>query len=237
MKRHLILAGLAGLLLAIAAVPASSSTIPLSTGGTAIYTIVSDTNGSPDGTTVYAVSNGQIGPLNWYSNPITDSAGDEGYWIAPAAEQEGSTVSGTEYAPGDPSTVYEVQFNLTSGEFSGAALYMAFTGDDCVSSITLNGTPIFSSNCSGNDGAQWAALQGTINDLTGDFVSGTNTLEFTVPNYDGDGASSSGGPTGLDVAASVTYGEGAAPIPEPGTIALLGTGCLALGFLRRRFAK
>jgi hypothetical protein len=223
MKRHLILSGVVGVMGVIAAVPAAADIMSLSIG-TATYTITSDTNGGIDAGytgSAMVVTNLAAG---WVANPITDGIGDLGLWVAPNADQFGvpTYVNGT--------TVYDVTFSLSGLNPGTALLTMNLAADDCAS-VTLNGHSIFNPGCT----AMWFNAQGTfaIPASSGDFVGGTNRLAFTVDNFSGDGASATGGPTGLDVAASVS----ASAVPEPGTIWLLGTVCLALGLLRLRFAR
>ena len=60
-------------------------------------------------------------------------------------------------------------------------------------------------------------------------LAGENTLKFSVTNAFVSGVN----PSGLRVQFDSTFDEGVG-VPEPGTLALLGGGLLALGFFRRR---
>ncbi len=222
----------AGLALALACVvPASADTIGLSTG-TAAYSITSDTNGGGDGNTVFTVTTLAV---NWLANPITDGIGDSGVWIGPNADQSSpsrSTALG--------STIYQLTFSLSGLDPTSAVLTMNMAADD-YASITLNGHTIFSPSSSQTSNGMWTAASGvfTVNDGSSYFLSGTNTLIFTVPNNNTDGAGSCCGPTGLDVAASVSANELPIPpqsVPEPVSFLLGGTGLSAFALIgwRRR---
>jgi len=229
-KNHVIMKRccLVGLMAAmLCLVPkAMATTIDLSTG-TAAYSITSDTNtASPDsGYTGPAIVVTPTLAAGWLANPITDGAGQSGVWVAPTAIQGGIS-STTEHG----TTVYQVTFDLTGLNPATAVLTMNLTADDWVS-VTLNGTSIFNPTPSN----AWTSAYGTFTVGSG-FNSTTNTLVFTVDNFSGDGSTNTGGPTGLDVAANVTASP-LSTVPEPGTLALLGTGLMAVAARIRKRSK
>jgi len=227
MKRHLMTCAVLGVLGISCAIQAAASTVALSTG-TAAYTIASDTNtnGSTitEGTTVNVVTKLAGG---WLANPITDGIGDSGVWIAPEADMSNAGKYGNTNIGG--TTVYDLSFSLAGLDPTTALLTMNLTADDYVD-VTLNGTTIFTHTST----EMWTAAAGvfTVNDTGSIFNGGTNTLVFTVPNNPNDGAASCCGPTGLDVAASVS----ASPIvtPEPSKVWPLGGAVLLAAFLLRK---
>jgi hypothetical protein len=212
-----------GLLGVAAAVPATATTINLSTG-TAPYTITADTNaeGLVPTTVNTPLPGGWIASLN-------DGIGDSGVWIAPAAAQNGEpgSVSG--------STTYELMFSLTGLNPATAVLTINLTGDDYVNA-TLNGNPIFTATGTQVSSGMWTTESGTFTVTTG-FLPTTNTLDFVVPNNSSDGAPCCG-PTGLDVAASVTASPLTSGTPEPSTTLPLALVAVAGGvvlYRRKRF--
>jgi hypothetical protein len=214
--KQLLSVGALGLLCFGTVVPAAATPINLSTGFAA-YTITADTNG--EGLTPIDVSTPL--PGGWIST--LSNGVDSGVWIAPVAGQaaEPNTVSG--------STTYQLTFSLSGLNPSTAVLAMNLAADDYVS-VTLNGTSIFSPSSTQIANGMWTASTGTF-DVTSGFNSGMNTLIFTVPNFSGDGTTSCCGPTGLDVAASVTANSA---VPEPATFGLAGLALAGLGLLRLR---
>lgn len=222
MKKNLQFAGKCFALGTLALACASlvhATTINISTGAVT-YTITSDTNGTPDPTAppnqnavdTTVPTTGEYAHVTDVSNGI-----DSGVWIGPTSDQtsESNSVSGT--------TVYQVTFDLTG---TTADLNLTLAGDDFVSLVTLNGNDIFT-----HSGSEMWSSATTVPTVTTGFISGMNKLDFTVPNYSGDGASSCCGPTGLIAAVDVVTA------PEPGTLGITALSLIGLAaLLRRRLA-
>jgi PEP-CTERM motif len=227
-----------GALCVLCAIPAAANTINLSTtaANTAGYTISVDTNcvagnppgcsgGATEGTTVTAVTD--AGALWDVANStVSDGTTSNGVWIAPLAVQDGPS--------GNGQTVYDVTFVLPTG-FTGITLSLNLAADDYVT-VVLNpsgsDTTVFAPSTSQKTNGMWNTASGVDNFTTAAaFAVGLNTLQFTVPNNSSDTTTSCCGPTGLLVDADVTFTSSA---PEPGTLALIGTGLLAVGASFRR---
>jgi hypothetical protein len=149
-----------------------------------------------------------------------------GTWAGPVGGS--SWVSNTDSAPGDPSVpdngtyTFETTFDASSND----ALTLTVLADD-TTSIWLNGTQILAA------AAPVAGTHCTVDTpnceeeytfTVGGLLNGENKLVFGV---DQDFSNA----MGLDFAGTVS------PTPEPGTLALLGTGLLgAAGAVRRRRA-
>jgi hypothetical protein len=133
-------------------------------------------------------------------------------WIDPSGSGDGAEPFGI--------FVYTTTFTIGAGEDpSTAILNLNFAADDLVG-ILLNGNSVF------GPGGSFSSL--TALTVNSGFQIGVNTLEFDVDN-------SGGGPTGLYVEAS---GSVTPVVPEPSSIALLGTGLLSVaGVARRKFLR
>jgi hypothetical protein len=230
----------------LCALPAAASTMDLNlsttTGNTTGYTIASDTNcvsgtpsscsgGPTEGTNVNAVTD--VTALGWAPNgTISDGqTPNNSIWIAPLADQGSPS--------GDGSTIYDVTFSLPTGA-TGITLYINFAADDYATIIlnpTGSDTTVFApSTGAGSQEANgmWTTphISGLHTESSGFNIGGTNTLEFIVPNNTSDHTGNCCGPTGIQVDADLVYST--ASTPEPGTLALIGTGLLGLGVSFRR---
>jgi hypothetical protein len=228
---------LAGLSILCAGVAGATTTFNLSTG-TATYTITSDTNGGLDadftGTAVDVTSlpTGSFAHLS----SVTDGIDTSTQWIGPNADQDSEASSGVNRVSG--TTVYTVTFNLTGFNLATASLIIDMGADDYVSSVVLNPTSTDLSLFSASGGEMWATGDDVrVGPTTTGFVAGVNTIQFTVPNFSGDGAGSCCGPTGLIAAVDVTASSS---VPEPGTLGATGLCLLGLAVMlsrRRHFTK
>lgn len=137
-------------------------------------------------------------------------------WISPAAD------ANQEFGVFD-TYVFQTTFDLTGFIPGSASLSGQWASDNQTLEIRLNGVNILGApNCA--DSTLDVSCFTTFDpfSITGGFVAGVNTLDFVVLN--------GGGPMGLrvDVAGS------ADPVPEPGTLLLLGSGITGLAMRRRR---
>jgi hypothetical protein len=115
---------------------------------------------------------------------------------------------------------YFVTFTST-GNGTGS---VQFAADNSVVAF-LNSSQIGSSN-----------TFSTLTSANFSFSTGLNTLEFAVTNTVAD-PTGSANPTALDFGGSVEFTQ-ASPVPEPSSMALLGTGILGLaGVARRKFLR
>ncbi len=156
-------------------------------------------------------------PSPWLANSGTSQ------WVS--FQQDYTTM----YAPSDVSYVYRTTFDLTGYVLSSVIITGGWAVDD-LGTLSLNGGSALNTIAYDAGGSSYDALHSfTLNQANG-LVAGVNTLTFALTNYH---ATFQGNATGLRVQFSSFAGTESG-IPEPGTLALLGSGLLALGLIRRR---
>ena len=193
---------------------AQAATIVLENTGTAgAYSITSFPAGASN--TVATVPNGAFPIPPWFENTATSS------WIAPNTID---TVS-----PAGNYT-YSTTFDLTGLVASTAQILGNWAGDNSGVSILLNGS---STGITANAGSvNFSGFTGFSIANTANFVSGVNTLAFTINNFD-DGQ----GPNPTGFRAELAGTADATAIPEPSDI--MGT-AIAFGsvvLLKRNLTK
>jgi len=115
---------------------------------------------------------------------------------------------------------YETTFDLTGLQASTASITGQWSVDNFGTNILLNGVS------TGNTATDFNNFY-PLTIRTG-FVAGLNTLDFVINN--------AGGPTGLRVELTGNATPNATNVPEPVSLAILGSGLFAIGVLRRKRA-
>lgn len=151
-------------------------------------------------------------------------------WIAPLANVAAMTTTA------DTLYTYTTTFNLTgynlasviiTGQWAAdnfGEMYLNATSNAAVDTIVMQHPESYST---------WHAF--TINSGSAGLIAGPNTLLFQTTNWHAGVGSLTSNPGGVRVEFASTFtGTLDSEIPEPGTLALLGGGLLALGFFRRR---
>ena len=172
---------------------------------------------TPGGTTTQAIV---IAPNSaWGAQPSFNPGGNN--WINASGSGTSTDPAGT--------YLYTTTFSL-SGDLPNTAEIIGSFASDNGSFIELNGVP---TGFVDPYGPPYSFNQFVSFDITGGFVDGTNTLTFVVMN--GNGTTDLAGPTGLIVNIDSAT---ASPVPEPASIALLGSGLLSVaGMARRKFRR
>jgi hypothetical protein len=149
------------------------------------------------------------------------------FWFANDATS--SWIGSTSVAPGN--YTYSTTFDLAGLNASTASILGNWAGDDSGVSILLNDS---ATGITANAGSVNLAGFTAFNiDSTANFVSGLNTLSFTINNADGPGNN----PAGLRVAMTGTADATSTSVPEPSD--LVGT-AFAFGsvvLLKRKMTK
>jgi hypothetical protein len=143
-----------------------------------------------------------------------------GPWVPNSAVSQWDTPTNPLTQFLDPSQngtyVYQTTFNSTTGTgfFTGQ-----FAADNAITSITLNGTTIYTGPGGGSQYAAWTSFG-----YTGSLNDGSNTIDFNVVNY----AQNGGNPSGLNVEFL------ASSVPEASTWAMMIIGFASIGLLAHR---
>jgi hypothetical protein len=153
------------------------------------------------------VSQDDVWPIGTWLANSTDSK-----WITPGADQ-GQTYDQWSSGVYD----YQLTFDLTGYDATTASFTARLAADNAVT-VILNGVEIATST-SLSSWAEFAASSG--------FVSGVNTLDFLVTNWQQDNYN----PTGLRVEFT---SSSVSAVPEADTCAMMLAGLGLVGFIARR---
>jgi len=115
---------------------------------------------------------------------------------------------------------YETTFDLTGLQASTASITGQWSVDSFSVNVLLNGVS------TGNTATDFTKFYPRT--IRTGFVAGLNTLDFVINNQ--------GGPTGLRVEMTGNATPNAVKVPEPVSLAILGSGLFAIGVLRRKRA-
>lgn len=153
---------------------------------------------------------------NWYCDWLSNQSGSS--WIGKTA----GAFNGSDLYS------FSTTFNLTGFNLSTVALSGWFAADDAASLflngnlITSTATCAFQATCSSWDAMNFFSVPNA------DFVQGVNTLTIAL-TYNDDNWE------GVQLSGEVTGSPTGSQTPEPGTLLLLGSGLVGLGFIGRKF--
>jgi hypothetical protein len=188
-------------------------------GGTITFASSAATQNSSSTPTIAIAPNPQWGAAfagtSWISNVNSGDPSAPGY-VSPA---NGTSVTFTD------------TFSINGAPILGSLIVMA----DDTTSVTLNGvlltaaaptTNNYYTVCSNFTIGCSAQTTGAFN-ITSNLHSGTNTVSFTVSQL-------AGSSFGLDYSGIVASSAATSPVPEPGTLALMGLPLALFGIVRTR---
>ncbi len=182
-------------------------------GGTALVGAVADPH--------WSLTNGPLAP-NAYTGGV-NGVFPIGPWLAEDATSRWltpTTNAAESWDPGPGDGVYHYTLSFTLPQISAAMFNGRYAVDNAIDRISLNGNTI---GGAGGGFTFWTAFA-----ANSGFVSGANTLDFTVRNF----AQNGGNPSGL----RVEFGRSdfTAGVPEPATWGLMIMGFGGVGAMIRR---